>query len=138
MELDLSEKFKSRCATCYKLAENEFLPLFCSQCHEDHRVEHGLTLPRGEPHAGNRRYQELDFYRPLANHLPPSFVLLLWLTYRNHEHRLATWQGVFAVSCAHHGESVYDKFDSYARSILPDYEGIHDVICCKVDKAVTM
>jgi hypothetical protein len=137
MQLDLSNpRLLSRCANCYQMAENEFLPLFCNRC--------DLQVPVLEEHTtksnpGISRYIEIDFFGSVPEKLKKDFPLLLWLSYKSRENIIKAWQGVFSVSGMSSGFksgcSLADKFESYARAVLPDYQCIHDVICCKVPKS---
>jgi hypothetical protein len=76
----------------------------------------------------------VDFFQPIADSFKHNFILLLWLTYETHENHLATWQGVLSVTRSRPGETLLDKFDSYAKSLVPAYKTVFDVICCKVEK----
>lgn len=130
---EVAEKFLSRCANCYKLAESEFMPLMCSQCTDP--AVHGVSamLPAAT-RKGNNKYIEVDFFQPLGAQVKNSFLLLLWLTYETHENHLATWQGVLSISRSHSHESLFEKFDSYAKTLVPAYKTVFDVICCKVER----
>jgi hypothetical protein len=130
---EVAEKFLSRCAHCYKIAENEFIPLLCSRCLDNPSHGVGVLLP-SRASRGNHKYIELDFYQPLGSHVKESFLLLLWLTYETQENHLATWQGVLSVTRGRAGETLFDKFDSYAKALIPAYKTVFDVICCKVEK----
>lgn len=119
-----------RCKSCEQLAENEFLPLFCHLC----LSKEAELLPK-ENHLPQHSYIDVPFFAPLPSQLKDQFVLMLWLTYENSDCTVATWHGVFSVTKTQPGATLAEKFTNYARTILPQFDRIRDLICAKVSVA---
>lgn len=116
-----------RCSFCERLAESEFITLFCQSCMTFDQAE----LPPAEKSLPHHRYIEVPFYSPLPPQLKEQFVLMLWLIYETKDNTVATWHGVFSVNKAHGGATLAEKFTNYARMVVPQFERIKDLICAK-------
>jgi hypothetical protein len=119
-----------RCTSCEQLAENEFLPLFCHLC-----ISKEAELLPKENCLPEHSYIDIPFFTPLPSQLNDQFVLMLWLIYENKDRTVATWHGVFSVTRTQPGSTLAEKFTNYARTVLPQFEKVKDVICAKVSIA---
>ncbi|MCS7020037.1 MAG: hypothetical protein RMJ87_13185 [Cytophagales bacterium] len=77
-------------------------------------------------------YIEVPFFSPLPRQLKEQFILMLWLVYEKTDQTIGTWQGVFSVTKAQGGNTLAEKFTNYARTVLPHFACIKDLICAKV------
>lgn len=116
-----------RCKSCEQLAENEFLPLFCHLC-----LSREAELISKEKSLPEHSYIDVPFYAPLPSQLNEQFILMLWLTYENSDHTVATWHGVFSVTRTQPVSTLAEQFTKYARTVLPHFEKVRDLICSKV------
>ena len=119
-----------RCKSCEQLAENEFLPLFCHLC-----LSRETDLPAQEHYLPEHKYIDVPFFAPLPSQLKERFVLMLWLIYENTDQTVATWHGAFSVTCTQPGYTLAEKFTTYARTVIPRFKQIKDLICAKVSVA---
>jgi hypothetical protein len=116
----------------------------CVQCKEFHKENYQIGIcdfcfkemhKPSVPVLSKNLYQEIDFYHPFPSNTNSHGLILLWLSYYTQQKTVKMWHSILTLGKTQDNNASLSPekiFERYAKVALPDFVGIHEVICCKV------